>query len=82
MHLTDREVERLGEMEHARWMIERLRDGWHWGPERNVEDKITPYLVPWHMLSEEVKEWDRNTVREIPQYLAKMGIEVLRGKRP
>lgn len=78
MHLTDQEVERLGEMEHARWMIERLRDGWHWGPERSVEDKITPYLVPWHMLSEEVKELDRNPVREIPQLLAKMGIEVRR----
>jgi ppGpp synthetase/RelA/SpoT-type nucleotidyltranferase len=78
MHLTDQEVERLGEMEHARWMIERLRDGWHWGPERNMEAKITPYLVPWHMLSAEVKEQDRNAVREIPQYLAQMGIEVRR----
>lgn len=78
MHLTDREVERLAEMEHARWMIERLLDEWHWGPERNVEGKMTPYLVPWHVLSEEVKEWDRNAVREIPQYLAKIGIEVRR----
>jgi ppGpp synthetase/RelA/SpoT-type nucleotidyltranferase len=78
MRLTDQDVERLGEMEHARWMIERLRDGWHWGPERNVEAKITPYLVPWHMLSAEVKEQDRNAVREIPQYLAQMGIEVRR----
>ncbi|MGA7075059.1 MAG: RyR domain-containing protein [Halobacteriota archaeon] len=78
--LTNEEIERLAEMEHARWTIERLRDGWIYGPERNVEDKVSPYLLPWHMLSEEVKEWDRNSVREIPQYLAKVGIEVRREK--
>jgi len=76
MRFTDEEVERLAEMEHARWMLERLRSGWRWGPEKSVEDKVSPYLVPWQLLSEEVKGWDRNTVRQIPQYLEKMGIEV------
>jgi hypothetical protein len=59
--------------------VERLRDGWRRGPEKDVEKKISPYLVGWDELPENVKEWDRNTVRAIPRFLAEVGLEIRRG---
>jgi ppGpp synthetase/RelA/SpoT-type nucleotidyltranferase len=79
MTFTDDEVESMAAMEHARWNVERLRDGWRRGPEKDVEKKISPYLVGWDELPENVKEWDRNTVRAIPRFLAEVGLEIRRG---
>jgi hypothetical protein len=70
---TDEEVERLAIMEHERWVSERQRNGWRLGPEKDVEHKRTPYMVPWDELSEDVKELDRQPVRGIPRLLARAG---------
>lgn len=78
MTFTDDEVEIMSKMEHARWNAERLLDGWKWGERRDVTKKTSPYLVPWSELSDDVREWDRQTVRKIPEFLAKVGLEVCR----
>lgn len=54
----------MAEIEYARWNVEWLLDGWKWGKEKNVIRKISPYLVPWSELPDDVKEWDRETVRK------------------
>lgn len=73
---TEGEVEMLAEIEHQRWVEQRRRDGWTAGP-KDVAAKRTPYLVPWQALSEEVKEWDRQAVRGIPSFLARVGYQIL-----
>lgn len=78
MKFTEDEVEIMSKMEHARWNDERLLDGWRWGKKRDVAKKISPYLVPWSELSDDVKELDRQTVRKIPEFLAQVGLEVRR----
>ncbi|MDD5063283.1 MAG: RyR domain-containing protein [Phycisphaerae bacterium] len=78
LKFSDKEVEILAEMEHARWNIERILDGWKLGPEKDLNKKVSPYLAPWEKLPEDVKEWDRQTVRKIPEYLAKVGLETRR----
>jgi hypothetical protein len=78
MKFTEDEIEVMAEMEHARWNDERLLDGWKWGERRDVAKKTSPYLVPWSELSDNVKELDRRTVRKIPEFLAKVGLEVRR----
>ncbi len=75
---TPEEVELLAEMEHERWVLEREADGWTYGETRDVDAKISPHLRPWDELTEEVKEYDRETVRGIPEFLAKAGFEVHR----
>ncbi len=77
--LTDDEVEYLAEMEHGRWTADRLRSGWHWGPERDADAQISPHLVPWRQLPDEVREYDREFVRRIPTLLASVGLEIVRG---
>lgn len=78
MTFTKDEIEVMAEMEHARWNVERLLDGWKWGEKRDVINKVSPYLVPWAELPEDVKERDRETVRKIPEFLAKVGLEIRR----
>jgi hypothetical protein len=75
---TEDEIEIMAEMEHARWNAERLRDGWEWSKERDVRKKTSPDLVPWSQLPEATRDWDRQTVRKIPEYLAGVGLEVRR----
>ena len=71
------EVEQLAEMEHERWIDERLVEGWTYG-QRDEARKTNPYLVAWDELSEDVKEYDRNAVRRLPELLAKVGLEIVR----
>jgi len=79
---TTDEIEVMAEMEHARWNVERLLDGWKWGMNKDAAKKTSPYLVGWADLPEDVKEWDRETVRKIPEFLAEVGLEIERDYGP
>ncbi|MEZ5381210.1 MAG: NAD-binding protein [Microthrixaceae bacterium] len=70
--LTDDEIERLAELEHDRWSDDRRADGWTLGT-KDHQAKTTPYLVGWDVLDEDVRELDRNAVRELPRLLALTG---------
>jgi hypothetical protein len=73
----DDEVERLAGLEHERWVEERVAAGWRLGP-RDPAARRTPYLVGYETLPEEVKEYDRAFVRELPRLLAKLGYRIVR----
>ncbi len=77
-HFTDREVEDLAELEHERWMSERIARGWTYGANRDNERKIHPGLVDWSVLPEGEREKDRNAVRAIPGILRDAGYQILR----
>jgi hypothetical protein len=70
--LNDDQVEQLAEMEHGRFNLERLTDGWQIG-DREVVRLATPHLRPWDELDDDVKEYDREAVRNIPAALASAG---------
>lgn len=75
---TDDEIEVLAEIEHGRWVVERLLDGWTHGEEKDIVGKKSPFLVSWLNLPEEMKELDRASVRKIPECLAEAGLEICR----
>lgn len=76
---TEDEVEAMAVVAHDHWVEERRRAGWTPGPQRDVERRVTPYLdVAYADLPEDVKEWDRQAVRAIPEVLAAAGLEVVR----
>ena len=78
---TDEEVERMAEMEHGRWNVERLRNGWRYGKDRDDDNKLHDCLVSWAQLpdgEDGVKKYDRFSVRKFPEILAKAGLEVRR----
>jgi hypothetical protein len=72
---TEEQVERLAEMEHARWNVERRLAGWTLGP-RDPQRKTSPYLVGWAELPETVKQWNRRAVCAIPALLGGVGLEI------
>ena len=78
---TPQEIEIRAEMEHERWVKERLLAGWTYGKERNVERKISPHLVPWNELDDEVKQYDRDAVGGMPLYMADAKFEIYRLKK-
>jgi hypothetical protein len=76
--LESDEIETLSHLEHQRWVDDRLRQGWRFGRRRDVAAKLSPYLVPWSELSEEVRDLDRDSVRLIPRLLADSGLSIVR----
>ena len=77
--LTPDEVELLARAEHDRWRAERLLDGWTYaaGP-KNLARKTSPFLVPWGEIPEDQRDYDRNTVRNLPAFLAEAGLGAYR----
>ncbi|MBN1394184.1 MAG: hypothetical protein JW959_04105 [Pirellulales bacterium] len=73
---SDEEVERMAEMEHGRWNVERLRHGWRPGKPRNDALRIHDCILPWDQLSDAVRKHDYDAVRAFPAILAKAGLEV------
>jgi hypothetical protein len=74
---TGEEVETLAAAEHRRWMRERLAAGWTAG-DKDVTRRTTPYLVPFEELPDDIAEYDRVFVREIPRLLTLAGLQVVR----
>jgi ppGpp synthetase/RelA/SpoT-type nucleotidyltranferase len=70
------QIEKMAESEHGRWNLERLRAGWTLG-ERDVGAKTSPFLVSWLELPDEVKEFDRQPVADLPGMLKKLGYEIV-----
>ena len=55
-------VEVLAARIHDEWAVGRLNEGWSYGPNRDDEKKTNPCLVPYDVLPDSEKEYDRNTV--------------------
>ena len=69
------ELELMAEMEHGRWNVERLTDGWKLGP-RDTANKTSPHLVSWKELPDEIKDYDRKAVKGWPAILRGAEIEI------
>jgi voltage-gated potassium channel Kch len=80
---SDEEIEAHARMEHERWMTDLLRQGWTYtSGEKDPVRKLHPKLVPWEELSEVDWERDRAAVRDLPQLLARAGLEFCRVSPP
>ena len=75
---SDAEIELLARMEHDRWTEERRHDGWRLGNERDPVARLTPYLVGWEQLTEDIRDRDRETIRALPQVVATAGFRIVR----
>jgi ppGpp synthetase/RelA/SpoT-type nucleotidyltranferase len=71
-----KDVDRLAQLEHARWNAERLLAGWRYGSPKDIKKKLNPCIVRWDDLSEEIRKYDYDPIKNIPTLLAKIGYEV------
>ena len=57
-------VEQLARNVHENWALDRIKEGWTLGPERNDVLKQHPCLVDYDDLPESEKDYDRHTAVE------------------
>ncbi len=72
-------TEKIAENVHDVWAKSRISSGWTYGPERNDALKQTPCLVPYDELTEEEKEYDRQTAMETIKFIVKSGYAITKG---
>ncbi len=70
--------EDLAKHVHEVWAKGRITQGWTLGPARNDELKQTPCLVPYEELTEEERDYDRNTSQETLRFLIKQGYRIVK----
>ena len=68
--------ERISKNVHEVWSKNRMEQGWTYGEQRNDEKRETPCLVPYEELSEEEKDYDRNTSQETLKLILKLGFKI------
>jgi len=71
------EILQLAQLEHERWLGERLGQGWTLGP-RDDAALNHPDLVPWDELGTQARQKDVDLVAEIPALLATAGYGIAR----
>lgn len=69
-------AEIMAENVHNVWAKTRIKQGWTYGPERNDAKKTHPCIVPYEQLSEEEKEYDRNTSMETLKFIICKGFRI------
>lgn len=78
---TDEQIELLARLEHDRFVEERLAKGWKLdrNAERSDPDRrISPYLVGWEEIEDDVREYDRDAARQVIPLLRRAGLAVVR----
>lgn len=71
--------EQLAKNTHDVWAKSRMEQGWTYGETRNDAKKETPCLVAYEELSENEKEYDRNTAIETLKLIIKLGYSIQKG---
>jgi voltage-gated potassium channel Kch len=78
----DDELEWLAEREHQRWKAEQERHGWRLAEQRDDQRRLSPYLVDWRHLAEDLRQKARDSVRDTTDILADAGFTIVRTTTP
>ncbi|RHY34680.1 hypothetical protein DYB32_000737 [Aphanomyces invadans] len=71
----------LAENCHDIWAIERIEQGWKWGPRRDDKLKHHPNLIPYKEMTKEEQIFDFRTSMETIKTIVAMKYNVARGRR-
>ena len=71
-------TEQLSKNVHEVWAYNRIQHGWVLGKERNDKLKIHPSIKPYEDLSDEEKDYDRNTAINTLKLIIKLGFKIMR----
>lgn len=69
-------VETMARNVHEVWAQTRIEQGWTYGTERNDDLKQHPSLIPYEQLTEEEKEYDRNTAIGTLKLIIHLGFKI------
>jgi hypothetical protein len=69
-------TEVLAEHAHDLWAEQRLAEGWTWGDKRCDDTKTNPCIVPYGLLSEEEKAYDRRAAMGTVKAIVALGYDI------
>ena len=69
-------TEKIAENVHDVWAQSRISQGWTYGEKRDDNKKTTPCLVPYKDLSEQERDYDRNTALETIKLIMALGYKI------
>ena len=72
-------TEQIAENVHEVWSAGRIAEGWTYGEKRDDQLKQTPCLVPYSMLPESEKEYDRKTALNTLKLVIALGYRIEKG---
>ncbi|MBR7156767.1 MAG: Ryanodine receptor Ryr [Bacteroidales bacterium] len=64
---------------HEVWAKNRIDQGWVYGSERSDSLRQHPCLIPYEELSEQEKDYDRDTAKNAIKLMYKMGFRIIKG---
>lgn len=70
--------EMLAKNAHENWSMQRMHEGWTYGPQRNDTLKHNPCLVPYEDLSDSEKEYDRIVALETLKTICALGYRIVK----
>lgn len=70
--------ESIAENAHEVWADKRQEEGWTYGKERSDQTKQNPDMVPYSMLSESEKEYDRRMAIDTIKLMRKLGYDIIK----
>jgi len=73
--------ETLSKNTHEHWAKNKIASGWVYGEVLDAKNKTHPDLVPYNLLSEEKKDYDRTTSMETLKLLYSLGYRLVKEKR-
>lgn len=77
--LYEDEIIYLAKIKHDEWYEEKIGSGWKYG-EKDDEKLTNPYLVPWEKLDPEIQEKDIEPIRNIPNLVNSIGLNIVPSK--
>ena len=69
-------IERLAENNHDHWALQRITEGWRFGPERDDKARTHPDLKPYKELPDSEKAYDRISVVETLKAIIALGYRI------
>lgn len=70
--------EAIAENAHDVWALERLSQGWTYGPNRDDAQKQTPCMVPYSQLPDSEKKFDRDMAMSTLKLVKKLGYDLIK----
>ena len=58
------------------WALSRVSQGWKYGPNRNDDLKTHPSIIPYEQLSEQEKQYDRDTALSAIKFIVNEGFKI------
>jgi len=78
MSFSEDEIDLLARMEHRRWLVDKILDGWKYAPEYDFMRQFHPALTAWEKLTEEDRKKNIGSTVRMPEVLAVSGNKAVR----